>query len=285
MKKQKSIFISYSWDNEEHKKWVLNLALNLLKDGHKVYLDQLDLKPGMDIPKYVETCIRESDHILLICTPLFKEKADKSIGGAGYEKNIITGEMVHDSITETKFIPLLKSENSSDSLPSYLKSKYYVDFGKGKEKSAYSELSISLDADSDKKYKKIVPLNGERNKKTMFISGLSILIFTAGIYFSYYALTTNMIDRIIIYPKRNIPERILQKYPEIYDLIVKSDSLNKDEKGYWIKLLRGLPMEQVGKLHTILSEEREKLKKVDEEFLGEKLPENYDLLGGRGSHK
>lgn len=285
MKEQKKIFISYSWDSEEHKKWVLNLALNLLKDGYKVYLDQLDLKPGMDIPKYVETCIRESDHILLICTKLFKEKADNSIGGAGYEKNIITGEMIHDSITETKFIPLVKSENPSDSLPSYLKSKYYVDFGTGKEKYAYSELSKSLDFNSVRKYKKIVSLKNDNNKKIISISLLSVLIFSAGLYFSYYSLTTNMIDKMIIYPKRNIPERVIEKYPDIYDLIVKSDSFNKDEKGYWVKLLRGLPMEQVGKLHAILSKEREEIRKADEEYLGQELPKNYDLLGGRGSQK
>ncbi len=39
------IFISYSWDSEEHKEWVLNLANKLCDDGIDVILDRYHLRP------------------------------------------------------------------------------------------------------------------------------------------------------------------------------------------------------------------------------------------------
>lgn len=38
MKLAKKLFISYSWDNEEHKEWVNNLAEKLKGEGFDIYL-------------------------------------------------------------------------------------------------------------------------------------------------------------------------------------------------------------------------------------------------------
>ena len=64
-------FISYSWDNEEHKEWVRRLATELSQKGVFVYLDQWDVHPGMDLTGYMEKGIHESDFVLLVCTPNF----------------------------------------------------------------------------------------------------------------------------------------------------------------------------------------------------------------------
>ena len=47
-------FLTYSWDNEDHKKWVLDLATRLKQDGVQVKLDQLDLVPGDRLPQFME---------------------------------------------------------------------------------------------------------------------------------------------------------------------------------------------------------------------------------------
>ena len=57
-------FISYSWDNDEHKDWVRCLATELQRNGVETRLDQWDTHPGMDVTNYMETCIRESDFVL-----------------------------------------------------------------------------------------------------------------------------------------------------------------------------------------------------------------------------
>ncbi len=76
-------FISYSWDSEAHKKWVRNLAEHLTKNGIEILLDQWDLKPGSDFPSYMETSVRESDYVILVCTQDFAQKANVGNGGCG----------------------------------------------------------------------------------------------------------------------------------------------------------------------------------------------------------
>lgn len=121
-------FISYSWDSSYHKDWVRSLAEKLHQNGVYTFLDQWDLSLGAQLPKFMETSIRESDFIVLVCTKNFAAKADAGKGGVGYEKNIVTGEMFSDATIDTKFVALLREGDPKTSLPSYLKSKLYLDF-------------------------------------------------------------------------------------------------------------------------------------------------------------
>jgi len=120
-------FISYTWETSDHKTWVRNLATKLTENGVDVILDQWELKYGHDLGKFMETSVRESNFVILVCTPTYAKKADKGSGGAGYEKQIVTGEMFQGS-EASKFIPLVRSGSIADALPSFLKSKNYVDF-------------------------------------------------------------------------------------------------------------------------------------------------------------
>jgi formylglycine-generating enzyme required for sulfatase activity len=63
-----------------------------------------------------------------VCTPNFAQKADAGVGGVGYEKAIVTGEIFAGEARETKFVPLLRGGDAKESLPSYLKSRLFVDF-------------------------------------------------------------------------------------------------------------------------------------------------------------
>lgn len=121
-------FISYSWDSESHKTWVRSLATRLQVAGVVTYLDQWDVRPGTDLTRYMETSIRESDFVLLICTPLFGEKANSGHGGVGYEKMIVTGEVFGHLGPESKFVPLLRAGDQRTALPSYLRSRVFIDF-------------------------------------------------------------------------------------------------------------------------------------------------------------
>lgn len=91
-------------------------------------LDQWDVRPGSDLPAYMETSVREADFVLLVCTPTFAQKANAGRGGGGYEKTMVTGEIFSRSAAAGKFVPLLKLSNPDESLPWYLKSKVFLDF-------------------------------------------------------------------------------------------------------------------------------------------------------------
>ncbi len=123
-----SCFISYSWETDDHKDWVRGLASELQRNGVVTLLDQWDAHPGIDLPSYMETSIRDSDFVLLICTPIFAQKANSGKGGVGYEKSIVTGEIFANTPSPTKFVPLLRRGTQSESLPSYLKARVYIDF-------------------------------------------------------------------------------------------------------------------------------------------------------------
>ena len=64
----------------------------------------------------------------LVCTPIFAQKANAGLGGVGYEKGVVTGEIFADAASPKKFVPVLRKGDPKDCLPSYLKSRVYTDF-------------------------------------------------------------------------------------------------------------------------------------------------------------
>ncbi|EGQ8410695.1 TIR domain-containing protein [Vibrio cholerae] len=122
------VFVSYSHDTQEHKKWVLDLATRLRNSGIDAVIDQWELGPGDDLPHFMETNLATADRVLMICTERYVEKANSGSGGVGYEKMIITSELL-SKIDSNKVIPVIKQDASND-VPTFLKSKLYIDFSK-----------------------------------------------------------------------------------------------------------------------------------------------------------
>lgn len=119
-------FLSYSWDSEEHKAWVLELAERLTRDGVHVILDRWHLGPGADRTRFMESGVRDSDFVLVICTPEYAKKANARMGGVAYEAMIITAELARQ-VLQRKFIPVLRSGNwGPTSQPTWLESKMGV---------------------------------------------------------------------------------------------------------------------------------------------------------------
>ena len=119
-------FVSYSWDDDQHKEWVAKLATDLREDGVETILDQWHAAPGDQLPEFMEREIRENKYVLIICTPNYRLKSDERKGGVGYEGDIMTAE-VHSQRNHLKFIPILARGTWEDAAPSWLKGKYYVD--------------------------------------------------------------------------------------------------------------------------------------------------------------
>jgi len=66
--------------------------------------DQWDLSPRADAANYMERAVRDSDWVVVVCTDAYVGKANSGKGGAGYEKMIMTAELVRNQ-TKKKFIP------------------------------------------------------------------------------------------------------------------------------------------------------------------------------------
>lgn len=121
------VFISYSHDSPEHKRWVADLASKLMANGINTILDQWELRPGDDVPKFMERGVRNSDRVLMICTVTYVHKADEGKGGVGYESMIVTGELVEDLGT-AKFVPLIRQEVFPSLRPTSVTTRLYIDF-------------------------------------------------------------------------------------------------------------------------------------------------------------
>ncbi|MEG0916696.1 MAG: toll/interleukin-1 receptor domain-containing protein [Myroides sp.] len=121
-------FISYSHDSQEHKKWVLELATRLRNNGIDAILDQFELQPGDDVPHFMETHLSSANKILMVCTDKYVDKANMGQGGVGYEKMIITSNLMK-KIDENKIIPIIR-QNATTEVPIFLKSKLYINFSK-----------------------------------------------------------------------------------------------------------------------------------------------------------
>ena len=120
------VFISYSWDNEPHKQWVLSLATLLRSKGIEVVLDVWELKPGKDKDFFMENSVRISDKVLLILTPNYKVKAENRKGGVGNEISMIRAEKFNYQETE-KFIPIVRLGDRRDCTPLFIKSLIDID--------------------------------------------------------------------------------------------------------------------------------------------------------------
>lgn len=136
------VFISYSHDSQAHKKWTLEFATRLRNSGVDAILDQWDIQPGDDIPHFMERNLASADRVLMICTEPYVNKANSGSGGVGYEKMIVTADLMR-SIESNKVIPIIR-QNGTRVVPTFLSSKYFIDFSGDDAEYAYDELVRAL---------------------------------------------------------------------------------------------------------------------------------------------
>ena len=134
------VFISYSHDSPEHKKWVLELGAKLRKNGIDAILDQWDLNPGDDMTRFMEKGVKDSDRVLVVCTDSYVKKANDGKGGVGYERLIVTAQLVQDLGTN-KFIPIIRQASGKEKVPTFLGTRVHIDF---MDNSKYDEALMKL---------------------------------------------------------------------------------------------------------------------------------------------
>jgi hypothetical protein len=124
------VFISYSHDSQEHKGWVIDLARFLVSNGVDVLIDVWAVRAGEDLPKFMEDGVTSANRVLMICTKRYVEKADGAIGGVGYEKMIVTAELIKNLGT-SKFIPIIRQSEPDRKVPKFVGVRYYIDLSDG----------------------------------------------------------------------------------------------------------------------------------------------------------
>ena len=81
-------------------------------------------------------------------------------------------------------------------------------------------------------------------------------------------------------PSPVIPADILQKFPDLLQLIQGSESMNNEERQYWVSILPVMTDEQIKNLREILENEKKQLQAIDEKYSKE-----IDAVGQQQSVK
>jgi len=64
----------------------------------------------------------------------------------------------------------------------------------------------------------------------------------------------------------NIPYGIEEKYSDLIELILNTESMNDEERQYWFSIMPVMTDAQINRLEEILLEEKKKLEELDEKY-------------------
>ena len=131
------VFISYSWDSDEHIKAVREFGDRLRSEGIDAIIDQYEESPPDGWPRWMEKKIRDSRLVLLVCTEeyykgVMGEAAPKTRLGVRWEGGLIYQHLYNDG-TNQKFIPVLFRDADKRFIPTPIQSATYyrVDTSEG----------------------------------------------------------------------------------------------------------------------------------------------------------
>jgi hypothetical protein len=122
------VFLTYSWDGEEHQAWVQKLAVDLdrYRELH-IICDIFDLDNETDKNHFMERAVHESDIVVVIATKEYKRKADARIGGVGIETYMTTIRHWEES-NGGGVSRIILIQREKESAPRYLSGKFHIDF-------------------------------------------------------------------------------------------------------------------------------------------------------------
>ena len=66
-----------------------------------------------------------------------------------------------------------------------------------------------------------------------------------------------------------IPDDLKKKFPELIELILASESMNDEERQYWVNILPVMTLEQIQNLKDILTNEKQQLAAIDRKYAKE----------------
>ncbi|MBR2463899.1 MAG: toll/interleukin-1 receptor domain-containing protein [Clostridia bacterium] len=118
------VFLSYSWDSDAHREWVVKIA-NTLRNPYGFDARCDGTRTIDDLNRMMVEEIRDSDKIIVVATRQYAEKADGIKGGVGTETQLLFNYFVKNPSK----IVVIKKEDTE--LPFYLNGFQYIDFTQG----------------------------------------------------------------------------------------------------------------------------------------------------------
>ncbi|GAE36692.1 toll/interleukin-1 receptor domain-containing protein [Halalkalibacter akibai] len=133
-------FISYSWDNEEHKQWVMDLVSNLRRNGIEASFDRyITQSSTVNLNQMMITNMKDTDYIVIVLTEQYAEKANSFQGGVGFE-TLLSLPLLQEHPEKLIFV-VRSNSGFQKAFPFHLKGYYAIDFSSNKNyENAFTEL-------------------------------------------------------------------------------------------------------------------------------------------------
>jgi hypothetical protein len=124
------VFVSYSWDSEEHTRAVLALSNRLRGEGIDCVLDQYEVSPPEGWPRWMDRKISSASLVLVVCTETYLaringEDAPDTGLGVKWEGGIIYQHLYNQGANNSKFIPVLMKASHKTFIPVPLQGASY----------------------------------------------------------------------------------------------------------------------------------------------------------------
>ena len=120
------VFISYTGTNSGLEAKVERLAKGLQTRGCSIRFAPWHLRLGADLPQWMTNEIQLADRVLIVSDEAYAERANKRLGGVGWETMIIQGDMMTRPLESVKYLGVIISDDFNQGVPDYLKSKYLL---------------------------------------------------------------------------------------------------------------------------------------------------------------
>jgi hypothetical protein len=123
------VFISYSWDSNEHKQKVLSLAQTLRDDGILCMIDQFVMSPD-NWDRWMLDQIDESQFVLIVCSERYyqryrgREEVNRGMG-VTWESTLIMGQLYNGQGKNGKFYPIFFCSPDRKIIPDGIRTSFY----------------------------------------------------------------------------------------------------------------------------------------------------------------
>ena len=144
------VFISYAWEDDSFRHWVLRLAETLKRDKVDARLDQWDHVPTRPFPSFMNSEVRNADFVLVVGSPEYRRKVHLnedgfSTSGVSWESDLVTNQVFQGH--RDKVLAAIGRGSRIESLPDYLTTLRVFDLSDPERRDDYDELLSFLKRD------------------------------------------------------------------------------------------------------------------------------------------
>ncbi|MBI9055988.1 MAG: TIR domain-containing protein [Bacteroidales bacterium] len=139
------VFVTYAWENEEHNDKVISFVDFLRKKGYNASMDRKESqeKTSTNFNQMMIDGLKDSEKIVVVLSPKYKERADELKGGVGFEFGIIMEQLKK---TENKYIFVSFGPYDENSVPLAISGRDVLDLKRDQDENDFNELFAKLDS-------------------------------------------------------------------------------------------------------------------------------------------